>query len=47
MRSGLKPMRSAGAPLRLIQKTWKPKALAPSASQQLEETKPMRRGSTP
>src|ERR1700694_4997058 len=45
--SGVKPRRSTGAPNRLIQKTVKPKDLAPSASQQFDETKPMRSAGTP
>src|SRR5690606_14634991 len=41
MRSGATSMRSRGAPERFTQKTRKPKALAPIASQPLDETKVM------
>ena len=46
MRSGAGPWRSTGAPVRLIQNVVNPNALAPIASQPLEETKPMRGGGT-
>src|SRR5580765_1974840 len=39
--SGATPSASTGAPVRLIQKVRKPKALAPEASQQLLDTKPI------
>ncbi len=41
MRSGLNPVRSTGAPARLIQYTVNPYDFAPIASQQFEDTKPM------
>ena len=42
MQSGAGPCRSTGTPARLIQNVVKPNALAPIASQQFDDTKPMR-----